>query len=286
MSQRVNAAPSPEDAASALAATQVIHPELANRKDIPLTAFDFLDGAYTATKRARTVGIAVLGVSLLVLSWTVFSGLQASWKVDDVRAQVQQLKDSRGSLVGEFGASVEGIPTESLLDRERTLGSAFAGVTNLQGNFLDLFEELRGLSSPDAQVASVTYGLAAAGDAKSAGSASEDAPSVPTVEVRILVTGTRLAATVALADRIRQVPGLESVDVDLGGTGASVVAKIALDRPPKRLIDRLVTLGIRPDADKRAATKDAAPSAATGETVEDSLPGTTVPAAETSGEGS
>lgn len=259
MSQRINTAPTPVDAATALASTQAIHPELANRKEIPLTAFDFLDGAYAATKRARLLGTIILGLVLLVASWTVFSGLQASWEVSDVRAQVEELKNSRGSLVGEFGKSVDGIPTESLLDRERTLAAGFASVTNRQGNFLGLFEELRKLNSPEAQISSVTYGSTAKGSAEQKEGAG-NAP-VQTVSVRILVSGLNLAATVNLADRIRQVPGLENVDVDLGGTGASVVAEISLDRPPQRLVDRLVALGVRPDADKRAATTEAAASA-------------------------
>lgn len=256
MSQRVNSAPTPQDAATALAATQAIHPELANRKDIPLTAFDFLDGAYAATKRARAIGIGILGTTLLLLSWTVFSGLQASWAVGAVRDDVEQLKNSRGSLVGEFGETVEGIPTEQLLDRERALAAGFASVTRRQGNFLSLFEELRGLSSPEAQVSSITYGAAAgATDTSKPSSSSGDAaaPAAPAmVEVRILVTGSSLSATVSLADRIRQVSGLENVDVDLGGTGASVVAQISLDRPPQPLITRLESLGVRSDADKRA----------------------------------
>jgi hypothetical protein len=261
VSQRVNAAPTQADAATALASTQAIHPELANRKDIPLTAFDFLDGAYGATKRARAIGIGILGISLLLLSWTVFSGIQASWRVGEVLAQVEDLKNSRGSLVGEFGESIEGIPTESLLDRERTLASAFASVTNSQGNFLTLFENLRNLNAPEAQVSSIVYG-SATDSAGSSSDASEDAgPTALTVEVRILVTGSSLAATVSLADRILQVPGLENVVVDLGGSGASIVAQIRLDRPPQRLIDRLVTLGVRPDADKRAL--NAADAAAT-----------------------
>ena len=263
MSQRINTAPTPVDAATALASTQAIHPELANRKEIPLTAFDFLDGAYAATKRARLVGTIILGLVLLVASWTVFSGLQASWEVSDVRAQVEELKNSRGSLVGEFGESVDGIPTESLLDRERTLAAGFASVTNRQGNFLGLFEELRKLNSPEAQISSVTYGGSTEGAAAPAqeGEDGAAAPAAQTVSVRILVSGSNLAATVNLADRIRQVPGLENVDVDLGGTGASVVAEISLDRPPQRLVDRLVTLGVRPDADKRAATAEVAGAA-------------------------
>lgn len=256
MSQRANAVPTPVDAASALAATQAIHPELANRKDIPLTAFDFLDGAYAATKRARAIGIGILGAFLLLLSWTAFSGLQASWEVGDVKAEVEELRNSRGSLVGEFGATVEGIPTEDLLDRERTLAAAFASVTNRQGNFPALFEALRGLSSQDAQVASITYG--AANDSSGSSPSADAQVAVASVEVRILVTGSSLSATVSLADRIRQVAGLENVEVDLGGTGASVIAQISLDRPPQRLIVRLGELGVRPDADKRAAASEAA----------------------------
>lgn len=262
MSQRVNAAPTPADAATALASTQAIHPELTNRKDIPLTAFDFLDGAYGATKRARAIGIGILGTALLLLSWTAFSGWQASSAVGEVRAQVEELRNSRGSLVGEFGGTVEGIPTEDLLDHERRLAAGFASVTKRQGDFLSLFEELRGLSSPEAQVSSVTYG-AAAGAAKP--SSSGDAQAAPAmVSVRILVTGSSLSATVALADRITQVAGLQNVDVDLGGTGASVVGQISLERPPQPLITRLESLGVRSDADKRAREDQA-----TAETPED-----------------
>lgn len=258
MSQRLNTSPTPADAASALASTTAIHPELANRKDIPLTAFDFLDGAYAATKRARAIGIGVLGLALLLLSWTVFSGLQASWEVADARKQVTELKDSRGALVGEFGESVQGIPTEALLTRERVLSAGFAGVTNQQGNFLALFDQLRALETADARIASLSYGLAAdSGSSKDSkksagGSADEATQTAEKVTIRILISGSDLSATVGLADRIRQVPGLENVAIDLGGSGASVVASISLNKPPQRLLDRLVTLGVRPDAAIRA----------------------------------
>lgn len=264
MSQRLNTSPTPADAASALASTTAIHPELANRKDIPLTAFDFLDGAYAATKRARAIGIGVLGLALLLLSWTVFNGLQASWEVADVRDQVTELKNSRGALVGEFGESVQGVPTEALLTRERVLSAGFAGVTNQQGNFLALFDQLRALETADARIASLSYGLAAdpdsSKDSKKSTDGSADDEAAQTAEkvtVRILISGSDLSATVGLADRIRQVPGLENVAIDLGGSGASVVASISLNKPPQRLLDRLVTLGVRPDAATRAGSDTA-----------------------------
>lgn len=288
MSQRMNTAPTPQDAATALASTQAIHPELANRKDIPLTAFDFLDGAYAATKRARAIGLGVLGVSLLVLAWTVLGGLRTTWETRDVDREVAALKDSRGTLVGEFGESVEGIPTESLLDRERVLSAGFAGVTNQQGNFLALFDELRLLDSGQARVSSVSYGLVAAEE----GAATEEgdaAAGSARVAVRILITGSDLSATVTLADRIRQIPGLEGTRIDLGGTGASISGFINLNKPPQRLLDRLATLGVRPDAASRATTEADATDGAATDAGTDEEPVTDAPVTDTdadTGEGS
>ena len=110
MSQRVNPSPSPADAASALAATKALHPELANRKDIPLTAFDFLDGAYGATKRARAVGTGLLAVSLVLLGWTVVSGLLASRDVAAMRGEVAAVESARSRLVTVSRRNVNPIP--------------------------------------------------------------------------------------------------------------------------------------------------------------------------------
>jgi len=282
VSQRVNPAPSPADASTALASTKALHPELANRKDIPLTAFDFLDGAYAATKRARAVGTGLLAVSLIVLAWTVVSGLVASGDVDAVRAEVTGVEESRARLVTDFvgGESVEGIPTESLLARERALAVGFAGVTNRQGDFPGLLAELRSLGVPGARVTGVSYGLAASSEKGPSAEEADEEVTVETVSVLVLITGENLASTVALADRVKQTPGLSDFVVDLAGTGAAVTAKITLDSPPDRLLSRLSALGIRADAQVRAEVADAQAGAQTGAQAGGAPVPSTVPAGE------
>jgi hypothetical protein len=246
VSQRINTSPSPQDASSALASTQTTNVELANRKEIPLTAFDFLDGAYAATKHARTVGFGVLAVSFLVLLWTIFGGFSLSWENADVRQAIKDLEASKSGLVERFGESIGGVPAEEVLSREQNLSSAFAAATNEQGDFFTLLEGLRRLDSERARITSVVYGVAAAPDEPT--DDKEETELTPKLAVRVLISGTDLAATVSLADRVRAIPSLQETTVDLGGTGASISGYVLLNRPPGTLLDRLTSLGIRPNA--------------------------------------
>jgi len=271
VSQRLDATPSPQDAASALASTTAQQPELANRRDIPLTAFDLLSGSYAASKRARAAGLGVLALTLGFLGWTVFGVLRTSWEVSSVREEALSLLDTDESLYEGFGSAVSGVPTGDLLSRDRSVSAGLAALASEQGDFLAVFRALSSLDLPGARVVGVAFGRAAAQAGASSDAAKEPADTA-TVPVRILISGDNLASVITLADRIRQLPELRNVNPVPSGTSAVVTADILLNNPPKELLDRLLTLGVRSIA---AAQEDLA-----------SIEGTTGGSPDTNGGGS
>jgi hypothetical protein len=249
-----------------LANTQAVSPELANRREIPLSAFDFLNGAYNATKRARRITLTVIAAVLLLTIYVGAGAFVNSFKAGDVEARLKDLEAERSALIAEFGSEIDGIPTQVVLDRDRSLSSGLAAVTAAQGDVISILNEISGLVSGRVTVVRVTYGLTA--DAKSKTTTTTLAPGqqapkeADSVAFSIVVRGSDIAVAAEAADRIRQLPSLQNVDVDVQGREVIVTSSIPLNKPPRAMLERLIGLGVRAssssgvsaDADEEAST--------------------------------
>lgn len=264
MSQPLSPNPAPADVAGTLAATRVAQPDLTNRKEIPLTSFDFLAGAYQATRRARSVSIGVLIIVALLGFFNVFTGFRTGLQASDVRGQIKELDGSRNALIEEFGASATDIPTSEILDRDRTVSSGLVTVTASQGDFSSLIADLSALEGGAAGINGFVFG-------SSVKLEEEDDFEVPenTVPVRITIVGTDIAAVVNLAERIRDIEGLANVKITRENSTAIILATVPSNKPPTEVVQRLIDLGVQ---FRVAAAKEQASENST--TAESAEPGT------------
>lgn len=225
---------------AASSAGQVLY---GNRKEIPITSFDFLNGAYLATKRARQATFLVLGLVLMIGSWTVWGGFQARSSTTAVSEQVASLVAARQQLVSDFGQPVNGIEIESLLAREQKLSDSLALVTASQGDIMALLADLSSLTIAGVTVADVSYGKDAAGTRPGGPAATAGEASIP---VKITLTSQSISATASAADQVRQLTVLTKVQVSRAGSTAVIYAQLKLNNPPTSVLDRLLALGIQP----------------------------------------
>lgn len=241
MSQPLSPTPAPADVAGTLSATRVAQPDLTNRREIPLSSFDFLAGAYRATKRARTISVAVLLVVALIGFLNVFMGFRTGLEVGRVRSDIRKIESDEKALIEEFGASATGIATSEILDRDRVVSSGLVSVTASQGDFSSLLNDLSALKVEGAAISGFVFGAAVKFDE------DETKFEVPenTIPVRITVLGNTIAATIDLAERIESVQGFSNVRITRENNTAIILGTIPGNKPPSDLVQRLLDLGVQ-----------------------------------------
>jgi hypothetical protein len=272
MSQKLVANPTPQAASTALSNTQAVAPELANRREIPLSVFDFLNGAYNATKRARLITLIAIILVLLLGVYVSAGTLLDSFKAGDIKARLEDVEAEKIGLIAEFGTEVNGLQTKIVLDRDKELSSGLATVTASQGDLVSVLAEISGLVSSEASVLSVSYGSAAESKSDTAAATTTTIPgatqatkAASSIALRIVIRGESIAAAANAADRIRQVSSLQNVEVDVQGREVIINATLALSKPPRAMLERLIGLGVRSGttpaaADTQSTTTTAPPS--------------------------
>jgi hypothetical protein len=239
MSQKLVATPSSRDISSILANTSARSPELANRKEIPLTGFDLLNGSYVATRRARKVVFALAALSMAFAAWVVVGTLRTDVSTDEVDARLTELVDTRDSLLTEFG-SVEGYEAQALLDRDLSVVSSLVRVTAEQPDFTSLFNQLSALPTSYA-IVSVSVGEAPK-DTKNADDAETTTPTG--VAVRINIESPSTAETIQAVKDVRGVSTLVAAEGVINGRTAYVTGFLRPEQPPAKLLNRLTDFGI------------------------------------------
>lgn len=261
MSQKLVANPTPRAASTALSNTQAVAPELANRREIPLSVFDFLNGAYNATKRARLITLVAIILVLLLGVYVSAGTLLSSFKAEDISSRLEGVEKEKIGLIAEFGTEINGIQTKVVLDRDKELSSGLATITASQGDLVAVLAEIAGLVSTEASVLSVSYGSAAEikSDTTTTTTTIPGAPKTnkiaSTIALRIVIRGESIAAAANAADKIRQVASLQNVEVDVQGREVSINATLALSKPPRAMLERLIGLGVRSGTTPAAATQ-------------------------------
>jgi hypothetical protein len=279
---------SPSDAATTLAATRAAQPDLTNRKEIPLSSFDFLAGAYAATRRARRISIGVLVIVGLLGFLNVISGFRTGLTSSGVRADIREIASSRNALIAEFGEDAEGIPTEDVLERDRLISTGLASITAGQGDFGSLLTDLAAIKVEGAAVSSFVFGSSVVADEDSDFKVADNF-----IPVKVTVIGTNIASVVDMAELIRGISGLSGVKITREETTAVILAMVPANKPPSSTVERLLELGVQ----FRVASSSGSKSSTESDTpTEDSTPaangtgnntdtGSNAPTTTTGGEG-
>jgi hypothetical protein len=189
------------------------------------SSFDFLEGAFAASQRARKVGIAIaLGALtvLTVLALAGVSGLFVKQAQTDLLTQVQSDNSVAVSKLAQLdnagGISADQISAHIAVRR--------AGLKTAVGKEIDVVKLTRAIraSAPAGMtVSSITFKEAVM-PAKGASSSSKPAPaaaagaanSIGTVEIKASATSFPLIE--AWTQSVRRIPGLTTVDATWMGS--------------------------------------------------------------------
>ena len=97
-----------------------------NRREIPVSSYDFLNGAYKTAARARTTALSVGAVMTAIALVLGFQGWRESRDVQSVQNSLDTLTLQNSAALQEFGTltGVTGVSERDLLDRDKVLSRA------------------------------------------------------------------------------------------------------------------------------------------------------------------
>lgn len=212
-----------------------------NRRDIPVASFDFTGGAFAKSRKTRLLSLVALGLTVLLLMFTVYRSVNNFTKASSNNSSTARLKNTGDTIVSEFSTfSAEGTDTMSLVNKYNTTTDSLSTIVYEQADVGKFFSTVLSFTSPDLTVSRMDYNPEQTDRADKSATKSS-------IKVQVGVSGTSISAVLEFITRISSLELLTNVTTTRSGLNATVKADILMNNPPQVLVDKLSDLGIRYD---------------------------------------
>ena len=116
-----------------------------NRRQIAVTSFDLLNGAYTTASRGRMASIIMLSIIMFVLLGLGLTGLRSSLNLANVNSEIASLKERQRDATARFSASTglpDGVSEKQLIARFQTLTNDYENMSLQSVDVFGLYNRL------------------------------------------------------------------------------------------------------------------------------------------------
>ena len=116
-----------------------------NRRQIAVTSFDLLNGAYTTASRGRMASIIMLSIIMFVLLGLGLTGLRSSLNLANVNSEIASLKERQREATARFSASTglpDGVSEKQLIARFQTLTNDYENMSLQSVDVFGLYNRL------------------------------------------------------------------------------------------------------------------------------------------------
>jgi hypothetical protein len=226
----------------------------ANRREIPITGFDLLNGSFKKSAKVRSISVIVVGVLATLELILGAQGLTARIQLSGTEKSITAIEAEGSTVLGTFGEStgIEGVTETEIIDRERALTVALRKAVLAQPDLSGLYSDLRKFDGLGVVVTgvSVSDGAAAAAAAQPSEKDKDDTKSAPAPApaisslVTISADGTDFGQIVAWTKRVQELPQLVNVKSSRQGLKITITAFIAPNYVSSAGADLLGSLGI------------------------------------------
>ncbi len=130
-----------------------------NRRQIAVTSFDLLNGAYQVSARNRKISVVLAAVVLIGVAWQGGQAVQNRLELTEITSSVLELKERQRAATTRFSASTglpEGITEQQLLTRYDRLT---VDLKQVSVSSATPFEVLASINDPSITVSKVTTRL-------------------------------------------------------------------------------------------------------------------------------
>lgn len=116
-----------------------------NRRQIAVTSFDLLNGAYQTASRSRLASLIILSLVLVIGAGVSINGLTARVELSSVSSELLDLKSRERDATSKFtsfSGLPEGVTEKQLLNRYDSLTSAFKKISTYSVSTFDYYGEV------------------------------------------------------------------------------------------------------------------------------------------------
>lgn len=216
-----------------------------NRREIPLSSFDLLNGEFMASARNKRAGSIIAMVFVAASAGLGALGFMDLQQANEVKSQVTALKDEKEVAMEDFG-SLTGLAVSEveLFERNDILTRSAVRSVVTQPDVVGLFKDLKFVEDPLVQVTSVTVSspsfVIVEGD--------ETKEVLEPASVVITVVGSSLNDIISWADSLRNSNIMENFQFARKGDSVTVTASFVKGHVSDNDLATLASLSINSEA--------------------------------------
>ena len=129
-----------------------------NRREIPTTTYDLLNGKFESATKVRRISLVVVVLSLAIAGVTGFRGVALTIEDIGLRASIQSSANEKARILTQFGTAtgLTGVSETQVIERDNLLSDALLDVVKTQPNVARFVDELRTINSNGVVVTKLT----------------------------------------------------------------------------------------------------------------------------------
>ncbi len=252
-----------------------------NRRQIAVTSFDLLNGAYQVSARNRRISVILAAVVLIGVAWQGGQAVQNRLELTEITSSVLELKERQRAATTRFSASTglpEGITEQQLLTRYDRLT---VDLKQVSVSSATPFEVLASINDPSITVSRVTTRLLSSSvldsskegeESSSSNSATEDIADPALIkglealkagevllETTVTATAVDIAALTRWAQRVRDANIFANIVVERVGAVYTLTGVQVQSRTPNTVFTPWSQAGLPISLGTVAAPSEATP---------------------------
>jgi len=222
-----------------------------NRREIPVSCYDLLNGEFRTSARTRTGSVVAALVVLFAVGYAGLVGVVEKAGTASENRKIAALQSERTELLSSFGEStgLPGVTESALLEHDKILTVGINAAVTQQPDIERLYNELKKINNPNITIRFIETGKnvidpkASKDTSAEEKSADEDAVTLVTQRVSISAESEDFDLLISWAEQLRSLTLLTDVVFSRKGNSVQIDAKFGPGVTPSSALELLQLFG-------------------------------------------
>jgi hypothetical protein len=221
-----------------------------NRREIPVSCYDLLNGSFRKSARTRTISVVVSFAVLFGTGYLGLTGVVEKAGTSKINREISALQAEKTELLSSFGEStgLAGVSETDLLNRDQVLTTSINAAVGQQPDLVRIVKELQRIANPEITVRTVTVGEnlkdpRGEKDVPVNSNTDENEPVIKTQRIMIIAESENFDLLINWAEQLRSLSLLADVVFSRSGKSVQIDAKFGPGSTPDAALELLQLFG-------------------------------------------